>query len=271
MLDKNICKFVVSPNSNWLTAINFIYETDVSNMSARRPINEHRLMLIIQGSGRLSVREASFALCPGNLVFFFEGETFSITPEDALEYMYISFNGTHAEELFQRFGISKDFRLFSSFEGLIPIWKTALSRTQESNIDLAALSMVFYTFSMFETREAERNKVIQQIIDYTEKQFTSADLSIGLIAHALGYNSKYLSHLFKTHMGLCYSDYLRNKRMEYAVFLFDHGLDSVKNVAILSGFRDPLYFSSVFKKVVGVSPTDYISGEFTFPPLPQKE
>ena len=46
-------------------------------------------------------------------------------------------------------------------------------------------------------------------------------------------------------------------RVKFAVSLFDHGIDSVKNVAALSGFSDPLYFSSVFKKSIGCSPSDY--------------
>jgi two-component system response regulator YesN len=58
-------------------------------------------------------------------------------------------------------------------------------------------------------------------------------------------------------MNVCYSEYLRNLRIKYAIALLDNGIDSIKNVAILSGFSDPLYFSSVFKKMVGVSPKDY--------------
>ena len=45
--------------------------------------------------------------------------------------------------------------------------------------------------------------------------------------------------------------------------LFNEGLDSVKNVALLSGFSDPLYFSKVFKKRVGCAPTEYISRQNT--------
>ena len=51
---------------------------------------------------------------------------------------------------------------------------------------------------------------------------------------------------------------INSPEIKYAVSLFDHGIDSVKNVALLSGFQDPLYFSSVFKNVIGVSPTQYI-------------
>ncbi|MBQ9769648.1 MAG: helix-turn-helix transcriptional regulator, partial [Clostridia bacterium] len=54
-----------------------------------------------------------------------------------------------------------------------------------------------------------------------------------------------------------YSEYLRTIRIKYAVSLFNHGIDSVKNVALLSGFSDPLYFSTIFRKEIGVTPTEY--------------
>ena len=59
-------------------------------------------------------------------------------------------------------------------------------------------------------------------------------------------------------MGISYSEYLRSVRIKYATALFDHGIESIKNVALLSGFSDPLYFSGVFKKYIGMSPKQYI-------------
>ena len=59
-------------------------------------------------------------------------------------------------------------------------------------------------------------------------------------------------------MGIGYSEYLRSVRLKYAITLLDHGIDSVKNVALLSGFTDPLYFSNAFKKEIGVSPKEFI-------------
>ena len=88
------------------------------------------------------------------------------------------------------------------------------------------------------------------------------DLNLQLasaIAEELAYNAKYLSHAFKEKMQMTYSEYLRSLRIKYAISLFDHGIDSIKNVALLSGFIDPLYFSNVFKKSVGTSPKTYIS------------
>ena len=60
-------------------------------------------------------------------------------------------------------------------------------------------------------------------------------------------------------MKVNYSEYLRSIRMKYAISLFELGISSVKNVALLSGYSDPLYFSNSFKKTVGISPKDYIS------------
>jgi AraC-like DNA-binding protein len=58
-----------------------------------------------------------------------------------------------------------------------------------------------------------------------------------------------------------YSEYLRSVRLKYAITLLDHGIDSVKNVALLSGFSDPLYFSKVFKDSIGISPKGYIKNK----------
>lgn len=172
--------------------------------------------------------------------------------------MYISFSGSRADELFHRFGIHSACRSYQGFEGLIPIWKSSLSRTPEVNIDLAAEGILLYTFSKFDTDYAEKNKLLNHIIELTENHFTDPDISIGAIAEELGYNYKYLSHFFKERLSISYSEYLRNMRIEYAISLFDHGIDSVKNVSFLSGFKDPLYFSTVFKKVVGISPKKYL-------------
>ena len=73
------------------------------------------------------------------------------------------------------------------------------------------------------------------------------------------YDAKYLSFYFKKHKHICYSEYLRDMRIRHAVFLMEQGLTSVKNIALLSGFGDALYFSKVFKRVMGKSPKEYMS------------
>ena len=111
--------------------------------------------------------------------------------------------------------------------------------------------------SRFSTDEREKGDVINRAVSFIEENFTDAELCLSAVAKDLGYNSKNLSHIFKEKMGMSFSEYLRTLRIKHAVMLFDHGLDSVKNVAFLSGFSDPLYFSSVFKSTVGIAPKEY--------------
>ncbi|MBO5295154.1 MAG: helix-turn-helix transcriptional regulator, partial [Clostridia bacterium] len=77
-------------------------------------------------------------------------------------------------------------------------------------------------------------------------------------ADELGYDAKYLSSLFKKKKGIAYTQYLRELRIRHAVFLIEEGIVSVKNAALLSGFRDALYFSKVFTSIQGITPKLYI-------------
>ena len=92
----------------------------------------------------------------------------------------------------------------------------------------------------------------------SEEHIRDPYLSLAQIATEIGYNPKYLSHYFKKKMNVTYSEYLRSFRFKYAISLFELGISSVKNVALLSGFSDPLYFSSTFKKAIGISPKEFI-------------
>ena len=92
----------------------------------------------------------------------------------------------------------------------------------------------------------------------TQKSFTDPDLSMSVIADELKYDPKYLSSVFKKKKGIPYTQYLRELRIKHAIFLMEQGVVSVKNVALLSGFSDALYFSKIFTAAEGISPKAYI-------------
>lgn len=253
----NICKFIDNIPSESLCMQNFVLESDACVMKNATKLNYHCLMLIKDGGAIFNIDGKEFTVQTGHLIFVFSGECLEISPDDGCEYMYISFSGGRSDSLFSRFCIDKSNRCFSGFDGIIPLWLESLGRANEKNIDLASESVLLYTLSRFTKEISVKDDLLNRILKLTEEQFSNSDLSITKIAEKLSYNPKYLSHLFKEKMGITYSMHLRNLRIKYAVSLLDHGIDSVKNIAYLSGFSDPLYFSSVFKSVVGVSPKEY--------------
>ena len=140
----------------------------------------------------------------------------------------------------------------------LPAWTESLLRASETTIDLVSESILLYTFSKLNSEYTKSDDCINKIIEITEEDFSDPQLSISFIAEELGYNPKYLSHIFKKKSGIRYTEYLQNFRIKYAISLLENGIDSIKNVALLSGYTDPLYFSTVFKNKIGVSPKTYI-------------
>lgn len=257
MKEKNICKFVTAASLDMLETYRFIYETDKAVMEKELDVQSNRLILIKQGKGIIEIDNNPNEFDKGYIIFVFNGESMKVLSDEDCEYMYIDFGGERCTTLFNRFAISKINRVFKGFDGLIPLWHDSLYRASELNLDLVSEGLLLYAFSRFNEDTDGKNSIINKIILLTEENFTSSELSLTDMAKELSYNSKYISHIFKEKMGISYSEYLRNLRIKYAVALLDHGIDSVKNVAFLSGFTDPLYFSTVFKKTVGVSPKDY--------------
>ena len=228
-------------------------------MKKAHTLTENCMILVTQGSGRLLVRDTPFSFASGELLLAFAGEHISVLPnDDGCEYIYITFSGPRAEELLRRFSLHPFHRGLSASEGLIPLWQESLMHASPGNIDLAAESILLYTLSRQSADQSEQNDLIRKVVTFTEENFTDPTLSIATVSARLSYHPKYVSRVFKDKMGVKYTEYLRTFRMKYAISLFDHGISSVKNVALLSGFSDPFYFSTVFKSTIGITPTEYI-------------
>lgn len=254
--NRNVCKFISQIDSDKLITHNFIYETILIDEVNKKKLKHNRMMLVAKGKSVFNFSGKTYDLDTGSLIFGFKDEEFYMENKDC-EYMYISFSGPRGDNLFRRFGIKAENRLFKGFESIVPLWQESLTRASEETIDLAAESILLYTFSRLFGSTVKEHALINSVVSISEERFTDPDLSLNVLSEELSYNPKYVSHMFKEKMGITYSEYLRSLRLKFAVSLFDRGLDSVKNVALLSGFSDPLYFSTVFKKHIGLSPKEY--------------
>ena len=76
-------------------------------------------------------------------------------------------------------------------------------------------------------------------------------------AQAAGVNPTYLSYLFRKEMGIGFSNFLLNQRIECAKALLRETNLKVREAAEQSGFHDYHYFAKVFKKINGLSPAEY--------------
>ncbi|MDF2922370.1 MAG: YesN8 [Paenibacillaceae bacterium] len=83
------------------------------------------------------------------------------------------------------------------------------------------------------------------------------DLSLTMLAERFNYHPSYFSELFKSKIGKTFIQYVTEIRMSQAVRLLEETALPLWDVAELTGFANASYFSSKFKRMYGISPSDY--------------
>ena len=108
-------------------------------------------------------------------------------------------------------------------------------------------------------REHSTNKfspVVQKTILLIDSNLSSS-LSTSTLASSQNISEGYLSTIFKKETGKTVSEYIREKRMEYAIYLLSTTHLQIQTVALYCGIVDVQYFSKIFKKQVGKTPKEY--------------
>jgi two-component system response regulator YesN len=98
--------------------------------------------------------------------------------------------------------------------------------------------------------------LLLQAKEYIDNHYHKS-ISLEEVAEKIGISSYYLSKLFKERFQVTFIDYLKNTRLQKAKELLLDGTMPLKEIALTIGYKDPNYFSRIFKKEVGVSPREY--------------
>jgi two-component system response regulator YesN len=121
------------------------------------------------------------------------------------------------------------------------------------------LSVDFYTAvitQIISIRSKKDKKIIQVVKDYISEHYNE-DIPLSKISEIAFVNSNYFCDLFKNITGETFIDYLTRYRIDKAKILLKDVSVKTYEVGIMVGYDDPNYFSKVFKKVVGISPSQY--------------
>lgn len=102
----------------------------------------------------------------------------------------------------------------------------------------------------------KQNIPIDMARDYIRKNYASS-ISLESVAGVVNLNSAYLSFLFKKVVGMTFSDYVNQCRIEAAAKLLKNSNYNINEIAEMSGYNEPRYFSDKFKKKMGVTPSEY--------------
>ncbi len=122
--------------------------------------------------------------------------------------------------------------------------KSIVNKTEERNPEL-------------KLDKGDKSKYIRDAFAYIDQNYAQPEISVKTIAAHLGISEGHLSHLFRKETEYTPMTYLTNCRIRAAMQLLKNYKHKVYEVAELVGYHDITYFSAIFKKHVGVAPSEY--------------
>src|SRR5690606_974499 len=108
--------------------------------------------------------------------------------------------------------------------------------------------------TVYQTKKVRNAKCLGEALKYIRENFNK-NITLEDVARSVYISPYYLSHLFKEELNITFLEYLTMVRMEEAKGLLKDTSLSIVAVASQVGYEDASYFSKVFKKYVGMSPS----------------
>jgi len=98
--------------------------------------------------------------------------------------------------------------------------------------------------------------VIEKALEYIQQNLHRS-LSTGELCDFLGISQTHFNRLFSHHMQCSPINYFLQQKLKWAAHMVSHTSLSIKEIAVIAGYDDPLYFSARFKNQFGISPKNY--------------
>ena len=137
---------------------------------------------------------------------------------------------------------------------------------QEVNLGFEELSAYIRRIleAAMELRDRESDnqsrRILKKALEYIEDNYQQESLSLNSAANEVGVSANYFSAIFSQAMQLTFVEYVTQKRMEKAKKLLRQTEKHSGDIALEVGYKDPHYFSFVFKKTQGCTPREYRLG-----------
>ena len=188
---------------------------------------------------------------------------YSHTSSDSVVYLWVHFTGSYAEPLLAELGffntpfikkLSSDNLMESRFRSLFERFerKSVFERQELS----CALERILLEAARCAIGEKRGERELGASLKYIHDHYNS-EIKIPELAKMENLSNSRFVARFTSAIGASPMQYIVELRLRYACDLLENTDMSVKEVASLSGYDDPHFFSKLFKKHIGLSPSEY--------------
>lgn len=228
--------------------------------------DEHILIYVIKGEMKYIIENSIFSIKENDFLFI-QKDVYFTKDDFSNDCKYASI--TVKDDIFEKYDILKeiiDLKVVSVsdskkhiFEGIIQKIKDEGASDGENSklltdIYIAELIALILRYKLsYETKDAD---ITKSILSYINENYAK-DISLEAISSYFSLSKCHFSKKFKSNMGIGINEYITSVRISNAEKLLTTTNMSITEVAYRVGYNDSNYFSSVFKKINGITPLKY--------------
>ena len=233
--------------------------------------NDYQLLYIAAGKGEFYFKGSKepTIVTKGNMILFRPGEpqVYYYYAVDKTEVYWVHFTGWKVEEYLERYELPHDENVF--YTGVSPdypwIYNQMIRELQLQRVnheDMISLYMhhIFITINRYikERRETKNDTIndIERAAHYFKDNYNK-QISIEQYAEEHLMSVNWFIHSFKSVMKMSPMQYIISLRIAIAKGYLENSTKNITEISNEVGYENALYFSRLFRKYTGMTPTEY--------------
>lgn len=249
---------------------------------SKRHLNRPALYYIYSGSLRFTLDGRSILLLPGTAFLLTRGYDYAVRAEEDCDYCYFHFSMPESTE--------EEIYIEKPKSTVLPARETSLSlpvaepiKTEREQVEHLAAMALKYASCSKQYDKARLDLTLLRLFlllgeelraptdgwgtgqsrstylamrDYIESHYTDA-LSLSAVSRETGISPQYAARVFRRHAGQSVTAYIQGVRLRKSREMLRYTPLKIAEIAYAVGFSSPYYYSRLFTRTFGTSPTDF--------------
>ena len=241
-----------------------------SYTTGRSGVESYLFFIVLSGSGSFLYDGTTCTIHTGDCVFIDCRKDYQqITSDDLWTLQWVHMNGLPVQSIYQKYREHGGKPVFSTnhtaqyHELLNQIYHAPNTGTYVESMELSELMTTLLTLLLKETQSVPGRRGhtaskldLEQVREYLDEHYME-EISLERLSEHFFIDKFYLTKIFKKRYDITINNYLNQQRITRAKKLLRFSEFSVQEIATQVGINELNYFSRVFKKIEGVTPSIY--------------